>query len=223
MPALIPWQPMKELQALRQQMDHLLDSWIQGEAWSGMRSQMGDAAWMPAIELQETDTQIILKAEIPGIPAEELTVEVSEKSVTITGEHQEENHTEEKGLYRSELHYGKFYRQVSLPSAVQNEAVQAQFKHGLLVLTLPKVEHSPPKVVKVSLTDPIREAVTESRQQQELRQEQVESRAEAALKQPNGSQIAAETRATVTQGRQKAEHLQETIHRRAVDEIGAPS
>ncbi|MEB3294302.1 MAG: Hsp20/alpha crystallin family protein [Synechococcales bacterium] len=223
MPTIIPWQPMKELQALQQQMDHLLDTWTQGETWAGLRSPLRDVNWLPAIEVQETETELIVKAEIPRITAEELTVEVGEKIVTIQGEHREEHQTTDNTIYRSEFHYGQFYRQINLPTAVQNEAAQAQFKDGLLTLTLPKQESSPAKVVKISLADQIRSTVTENRQQDTLRQEQVESRAEASLHQPNHSSITEETRATVVQDRKKAEHLEEKVHLRATEDLRAPS
>lgn len=82
-------------------------------------------------------------------------MEVGEDRVTIVGEHQEEKSTEnkEKNYFHSELHYGKFQRVIPLPMMIKTDAIKSDFKHGVLTLTLPKVENMPKKVVKVNLED----------------------------------------------------------------------
>ncbi|OUC11666.1 MAG: heat-shock protein Hsp20 [Alkalinema sp. CACIAM 70d] len=224
MSSLIRWQPLREIQALRQQVDHLFDTLVHGEPLTDLLPKVGDMTWTPAIELQETETAILLKAEVPGIPVEELNVEVGENTVTISGEHREESKAEEKGMVRSELRYGKFYRMVPLPAAVKNEAVKAEFKDGMLMLTMPKVEASRRNVVKVDLglQEKMREAVTEDRLKAEQREETVHRRAAEAMAQPNGGQMTEEAREAVVGDRQKETHLEETTHRRAADSIGAP-
>lgn len=224
MSSLMRWQPLREIQALRQQVDHLFDTLVHGEPLTHLLPKVGDMTWTPAIELQETETAILLKAEVPGIPIEELNVEVGENTVTIAGEHREESKSEEDGMLRTELRYGKFYRMVPLPAAVKNEEVKAEFKDGMLMLTIPKVEMSSRRVVKVDigLQEKMREAVTQDRLKAEQRAETVHSRAAEAMAQPNGDPMAEEARETVVSDRQKEEHLEETVHRRAVDSIGAP-
>ena len=111
--------------------------------------------WAPAVEIKETDKELILKAEIPGIDAKDLEVEVREDRVTISGEHKEEETTEDKdkNYFRSEFHYGKFERVVPLPMPIKTDQITSEFKQGILTLTLPKVEEAPKKVVKVKLED----------------------------------------------------------------------
>lgn len=146
--SLIRWQPLREVDTLRKQMDHLFDDLLSGDL--AELTNKGKT-WAPAVELQETDTNLVLKAEIPGMEAKDLDVEVTPESVSISGEHQEEAKTEKKGYFRSEFHYGQFQRIVPLPVTVQHDQVKAEFKQGVLTLTLPKVQVVEPKTFKVKL------------------------------------------------------------------------
>ena len=145
--ALIRWQPFQEMETLRRQMDQMFDE-ITG---SNRTHQM---TWQPAIELQDTGDNVILRAEIPGIEGKDLDVRVTREAVAITGEHHYEKKAEEKGFFRSEFRYGKFGRVIPLPVAVQNDQVKADFTNGILTLTLPKVEAAKNRVVKLNVAEP---------------------------------------------------------------------
>ncbi len=107
------------------------------------------AAWRPAIELTEEVHSLVLRAQLPGLEAKDLDVEVTHESVSIAGElHEQKAATDQVS---SEFWYGKFRRVVSLPAAIQSDRVQADYKDGILTLTLPKVAELSRKVVKVSL------------------------------------------------------------------------
>jgi HSP20 family protein len=181
--SLVRWQPLKELDTLRHQMDHLFDELLHSDREFGQFPKLEDAIWAPAIELKETDTELILKAVVPGVEAKDLDVQVSENAVSITGEHREEKRTEEKGCFRSEVQYGQFQRVVPLPVSVHHDQVQSEFKDGVLTLTLPKAESSTPRVTKVDLTmqEKAREAVTEQRQYDKQSEEKVHARAADAI------------------------------------------
>lgn len=107
--------------------------------------------WMPSVELQATDENLILRAQIPGVEAKDLDVQVTRDAVFLSGEHRYENKAENKGYFRSECRYGKFQRTIPLPVQVQNERVQAEFKNGILTLTLPKHENAQRRVVRLNL------------------------------------------------------------------------
>ncbi|PSB34924.1 Hsp20/alpha crystallin family protein [Stenomitos frigidus] len=177
--SLIRWQPLKELDTLRRQMNHLFDEMIHSDREFDQFPQLENALWAPAIELKETDKDVILKAVVPGIEAKELDVQVSENAVSITGEHREEKCTEEKGYFRSELQYGQFQRTVPLPVSVKHDQVQSEFKDGVLTLTLPKAELSHRNVTKIDLTaqQKARETVVQQRQHDEHLQETMHERA----------------------------------------------
>lgn len=142
--ALIRWQPFAEMEALRRHMDQVFDE------FAGATGST-DKIWQPAVELQDTNDSLVLRAEVPGIEAKDLDVRVTREAVAIAGEHRYEQKAEEKGFFRSEFRYGKFQRLIPLPVAVQNDKVQADFTNGILTLTLPKVESVQNRVVKLNL------------------------------------------------------------------------
>jgi HSP20 family protein len=110
-----------------------------------------ELVFVPSAEIQETAAAVQLRVEVPGIEAKDLDVQVTAKTVSISGERKSELRTEEKGMTRSEFRHGKFRRVISLPSRVQNDKVTAEYEDGILNLTLPKVEAKANKVVKISL------------------------------------------------------------------------
>ena len=149
------WQPFRELSTIRKQLDHLFEDMLSlnDRDWMGLHNIGG--MWTPAVEIEETEQELVLKAEIPGIDAQDLEVEVGEDRVTISGEHKEEKRTEDKNknYFHSEFHYGKFERVIPLPMTVKTDEIKSEFKHGILTLNLPKLDTEPKKVVKVKLED----------------------------------------------------------------------
>jgi HSP20 family protein len=142
---------VKEFHNLRQQMDKLFDDIAHEQPHLGIFAKAGETPWTPAIELQETETELLLKAQLPGIKPEELDIQVSENAVFLSGEHQEERKTNEKGVFRSEFHYGQFKRVIPLPAAIKREQVKAEMVAGLLTLTMIKTVPALPNLVKVPL------------------------------------------------------------------------
>ncbi|MBD2777684.1 Hsp20/alpha crystallin family protein [Iningainema tapete] len=138
-----PWQ---EFNTLHTQINRLLDQEIMPSTLLAKSFNR-----VPAAELSETDDAIHLKLEIPGIEAKDLDIQVTEKAVAVSGERKSETKTEEKGVTKSEFHYGKFQRVIPLPARIQNTNVTADYKDGILNLTLPKTVEEKNKVVKVNL------------------------------------------------------------------------
>jgi HSP20 family protein len=140
----------QELHSLRQQIDLLFENLVHDRSQRGLCSSI-DVPWTPAIELQETETELCLKAQLPGIAPSELDIQVSENAVFLSGEHRECHRHHQQGLFRSEFHYGHFKRVVPLPIPIQRERVKAQMCGGLLTLTMPKATPVVPNLIKVSL------------------------------------------------------------------------
>ena len=140
---LNPWQ---EFNAMQRQFNRLFD-----EAFVPAKELDRSFIRVPAAELQETSDAVHLKLEIPGIEAKDLDVKVTENAVSVSGERKSETKTEDKGVTKSEFHYGKFQRVIPLPARIQNTNVTAEYKDGILNLTLPKTEAEKNKVVKVNL------------------------------------------------------------------------
>ncbi|HLP88204.1 MAG TPA: Hsp20/alpha crystallin family protein [Nostocaceae cyanobacterium] len=143
---LLRYNPWQELNALQRQFDRLFE-----DATVPFTLLEKDLVRVPAAELQVTDTTIILKVELPGIEAKNLDIQVTENSVSISGERKSETKTEVKGFTKSEFYYGKFHRVIPLPTEVDNTKVTAEYKDGILHLALPKTEREKHKIVKVSL------------------------------------------------------------------------
>ncbi len=156
---LIRWQPFQEVETLRHQLDRMFDEVTE-------LNSVHQVTWQPAIELQDADDNVIVRAEIPGIEGKDLDVRVTREAVAITGEHRYEKKAEEKGFFRSEFRYGRFQRVIPLPVAVQNDRVKADFTNGILTLTLPKVEAAKNRVVKLNLTEQQPAAAIESSNEQ---------------------------------------------------------
>ncbi|PMB26978.1 molecular chaperone [Fischerella thermalis CCMEE 5205] len=143
--SLIRWQPFQEIENLQQDMNRLFDRLMTRDG-----ERIG-TNFIPAAEMQETSDAIHLKLEIPGMNAKDIDVQVSAEAVSISGERKEETKTEEKGMTRTEFRYGKFQRVIPLPARVENTNVKAEYKNGILQLTLPKAEEEKNKVVKVNI------------------------------------------------------------------------
>jgi HSP20 family protein len=140
---LNPWQ---EFNAMQRQLNRLLD-----ESFVPAKELDRSFIKVPAAELQETSDAIHLKLEIPGVEAKDLDVKVTENAVSVSGDRKSETKTQDKGVTKSEFHYGKFQRVIPLPARIQNTNVTAEYKDGILNLTLPKTEAEKNKVVKVNL------------------------------------------------------------------------
>ncbi|WGV23294.1 Hsp20/alpha crystallin family protein [Halotia branconii] len=143
---LVRWNPWQDMNTLQRQINRLFDE----EMLPSTLVEKG-LSRVPAAELKETEEAIHLKLELPGIEAKDLDVQVTDKAVSISGERKSETKTEDKGITKSEFHYGKFQRVIPLSTRIQNTNVTADYKDGILTLTLPKAEEEKNKVVKVNL------------------------------------------------------------------------
>ena len=106
---------------------------------------------MPALELVDAVDNFVLKAQLPGMDPKDIDVQVTREAISISGERRYKNTGEKSGYVRSEFRYGKFHRVLPLPAHIQNDSVQADYKDGILTLTLPKVTEARNKVVKINL------------------------------------------------------------------------
>ncbi|MBW4658656.1 MAG: Hsp20/alpha crystallin family protein [Drouetiella hepatica Uher 2000/2452] len=143
--ALIRWQPFQEMEYLQRDMNRLFDRLTTTDGESSR------SAFTPPAELQETSDSIHLSLEIPGIAAKDLDIQVAADAVSISGERRESAKTEDRGMMRTEFRYGSFQRVIPLPARVQNTNTKADYKDGILKLTLPKAEEEKNKIFKVDL------------------------------------------------------------------------
>jgi HSP20 family protein len=144
--SLIKWEPFAEIESLQKEMNRLFEQFTPSR-----REHLFGDSFVPAVEVEEGDNSIDLKVELPGLKPEDIDIQVSTDAVSITGERKTESKTEENGMTRSEFHYGRFQRVVPLPAQVQTNAVNADYKDGILKLHLPKDEAEQRKVVNVPI------------------------------------------------------------------------
>ncbi|HEY7333834.1 MAG TPA: Hsp20/alpha crystallin family protein [Bryobacteraceae bacterium] len=108
----------------------------------GREGDGGATMWAPAIEVAERNGQLRVCAELPGLKPEDVKVEITNESVAIQGERKFEQEETKGGIYRSERRYGQFYREIPLPEGAKSEQAKAQFKDGVLEVTVPIPEHA---------------------------------------------------------------------------------
>jgi HSP20 family protein len=152
---LIPWRNkhrdepagLLPTSGFRTEMDRLFDSFF-GDAFGESRP-WGLSAWGPPLDVEETDKEVMVRAEIPGVKADELELSIRDNSLVISGEKKEENEKKEKGYFYQERRFGSFRREVPLPSAVDAEHVEAEYKDGVLHVKLHKATEALPKRIPV--------------------------------------------------------------------------
>jgi len=144
--SLIRWDPTGEMISLRDAMDRLLgESFIR--PWLGRGTFFGGEAF--ALDMYETDNDVIVEAPLPGVKPEEIDIQVNGNVLTIKGERKEEKKEEEASYVYQERSFGSFCRSVTLPTDVDVDKADAAFEHGVLTLTLPKSEAVKPKTIKI--------------------------------------------------------------------------
>lgn len=147
--ALMRWQPFREIDALQREMNQLFDTLVPSSSLIQGENRL---SFMPAAEIHETSEAVHLKLELPGITAEDLDIQVTRNSVSISGERKSETQSETNGVTRSEFRYGRFQRVIPVSAQIESDAVEAAYKDGVLELRLPKAETEKSKAVKVKVS-----------------------------------------------------------------------
>ena len=109
-----------------------------------------NASWMPTVDISETETGYEIHAELPGVKENDVNVSVTDNLLTIKGEKQAEEKTDEKSVHRVERRYGSFQRSFTLPRQVDTSEIKAGYKDGILTLTIPKAEEAKPTEIPIS-------------------------------------------------------------------------
>jgi HSP20 family protein len=142
---LVRWEPFREMTSLRDAMDRLFeDSFVRPpRLWPGI------GEWELPIDMHQTANDVIVKTSLPGFKPEEVDISVSGDTLTIKGEHKEEEEIKEENYFYKERRYGKLSRSVLIPVQVKSDKAEAVFEDGILTLTMPKAEEVKPKQIKV--------------------------------------------------------------------------
>jgi len=144
---LVRWDPFRELEGIQARLNHLF-----GE--TPARTFDDDrffANWTPPVDIQETEKEYIVKADLPDVKKEDVKVELDGDMLTVEGERKQEKEEKTKRFHRTERAYGRFVRRFSLPTHVDGGSVKAEFKDGVLNVHLPKTEAAKPKAIEVKV------------------------------------------------------------------------
>ncbi|MEO0070648.1 MAG: Hsp20/alpha crystallin family protein [candidate division WOR-3 bacterium] len=145
---LTTWDPFREMVSLRDELDRLFDS-----VFGRFPRERGEAYWTPPLDIEETEDAIIVRVELPGMSKEDIKVNLSGDTLTISGERKQEMEKKGKTYYRIERAYGKFQRTVTLPAEVEGDKAKASYKNGVLELNLPKSEKSKAREITIVAED----------------------------------------------------------------------
>lgn len=140
------WEPAREITALQGEMNRLFSSLIDTPAPAGAPRR-----WVPAVDVAETGEAFVLKADLPGVAEDDVSVEIEGGVLTISGERRAEHEEEREGWYRVERSFGAFRRAVTLPDGVDPERVRATFDRGVLEVRIPRPASQVPHRVRITV------------------------------------------------------------------------
>ncbi|HOQ07960.1 MAG TPA: Hsp20/alpha crystallin family protein [Clostridiales bacterium] len=138
--SLVPWNPFRDIDNIGREINSFFD--YPAKLFAGHS---------PRVDVYQTEDEVVVKAEIPGVSREDLSLYVDDRSVRISGETRREEKYSENDTYRSERYYGSFSRTVPLPAEVKPDEARAEYKDGILTVTVPKSEPSKSKGRKIDI------------------------------------------------------------------------
>jgi HSP20 family protein len=141
--------PFKGIEKVRSEMDTLLDTFLFGRP--KRRDFWEEVEWLPAVDVAETKSEIVVNVEIPGMGPKEFDIFLGEGNLTIKGEKRQEKEEKEENYHLVERRYGTFTRSIPLPQAVESDKISASYKDGILKITLPKSEDAKEKKIKIKV------------------------------------------------------------------------
>lgn len=149
MNSLVRWDPFRELEEMSERFNRMFGRPV---AWrENGKERLTVADWIPTVDISESDTEYLIKAELPEVKKEDVTVSLEDGVLTIQGERKQEKEEKGKKFHRVERSYGSFVRSFTLPDRVDDVRVKAEFKDGVLNLHLPKSEKAKPKAIEVKV------------------------------------------------------------------------
>ena len=147
--SIIRWRPTRDLLNIRDEVNRLFDNFFTG--LPERRRGLLEGEWAPSVDIAETDNEVVVTAELPGVKQDDVDITIADDVLTLKGEKKEEKEVKEKNYHRIERSYGSFQRSVSLPAGVQADKAKATYKDGVLHITVPKTEEAKPKQIKINV------------------------------------------------------------------------
>lgn len=143
--------PWRDFGSLQERINRMFDDTMR--ALNPQESEeFGRGAWMPAVDIHETEDGYVVKADLPGLKKEDIQIDLKDSTLTLKGEKKFEEKVSKDNYIRTERAYGTFIRSFTLPHNVDAEKIKASYRDGVLELTLPKKEEAKPKQIKVEVS-----------------------------------------------------------------------
>src|SRR5919108_5357483 len=142
MATLVRWEPFRELASLQSEMSRLMNGLIESP---GRATQ----TWVPALDVWETDTEVVYAFDLPGIPEDKIAIEVQDDTLTVTGEREKVREQQGDRFFRFERRYGTFSRAVGLPQGVDEDHISASYRDGVLEIRMPKPAEQKPRRIEL--------------------------------------------------------------------------
>src|SRR5438477_13204085 len=149
MKTLTRWEPFRGVISLQEQVNRLFN-----DAFERQGEESSLTAWAPAVDIYETEHELVVKADLPDVDPKDLDIRVENNILTIRGERKFEKKVNEENYLRVEHSYGSFARSFTLANTVNTEAIKAEYQNGVLTLRIPKREEAKPKQIKVNVSAP---------------------------------------------------------------------
>ena len=146
--AIVRWEPLRDLLGNQRDYERFFREGF--PAFFG-ESELSTRTWAPPVDIFENADNIVLKAELPGIDPKDVEIRVEDNTLYLKGERKFEKEVKEENYHRVERSYGSFARSFSLPNSIAADKVVADYKDGLLTLTMPKREEAKPKTIKIEI------------------------------------------------------------------------
>ncbi len=144
---IVRWEPFRELVSTQDRLNRLFNNTFSRFFEEGDGSTLRTCA--PPVDVFETDQNVVIKAELPGVKPEDVEVRVEDGSLYLKGERKFEKEVKEENYHHIERTYGNFVRSFPLPNSVNADEAKAEYKDGVLTLTMPKREEAKPKTIKI--------------------------------------------------------------------------
>jgi HSP20 family protein len=144
MTTLIRWDPFREMASLQSDMSRLMNGVLGAANGNG-----GTRTWIPPVDVWETDDEVVYALDLPGMSEDDVSVELEEGTLTISGTREREDEVSNDGLYRYERRFGSFSRTIGLPQGVTDDSVKAEYKNGVLEVRVTKPEQPKPRRIQI--------------------------------------------------------------------------
>jgi HSP20 family protein len=149
--AIVRWEPLREIGSLQNEMNRLFNTVFDTPQQGGNGGSQAARRWVPAMDLVETEADFVLRADLPGLGEEDVSIELEDNVLTLAGERKAEHEEKQEGYYRVERAFGRFSRSLTLPKGVDPESVTASFTNGVLEVRIPKPEERKPRKISIAV------------------------------------------------------------------------